>query len=152
MVLGRTRACALNMNDIHSLVTDSLAQYHRKTTGSHIGKEVIRRTHSCQNPKWERGKAGQQWMYWLGKSTPYMIWEAKKNQVASMLCLDMLGVYDHVSHTRLLHILKCKGCPDWLLKWIESMLRGRTTTINLNGWFSRTFSTKASIPQGGSLS
>ena len=59
------------------------------------------------------------------------IWEAKKNQVASMLCLDMLGAYDHVSHTGLLHILKCKGCPGWLLKWIESMRCGRTTAINL---------------------
>jgi hypothetical protein len=32
------------------------------------------------------------------------------------------------------------------------MLCGRTTTINLNGWFNRTFSIKAGVPQGGSLS
>jgi len=75
----------------------------------------------------------------------HTIWGAKKNQVASMLCLDMVGAYDHVSHARLLHILKCKGSAE-----VDRVYALWTNDNNKSQWVVQpNFFNQGGRPSGG---
>lgn len=41
----------------------------------------------------------------------HTVWNCGNQWVASMLCLDIAGAFDYVSHPRLLHILRRHGIP-----------------------------------------
>ena len=79
-------------------------------------------------------------------------WRARPGSVVSMLSLDIAGAYDHVSHERLLAILKKKGFPEWFIGVITSFLQGRRTRIAYTGYESDWIENKAGIPQGSPLS
>ena len=49
------------------------------------------------------------------------IWGSGKF-VASLLSLDISGAFDTVNSTRLLHILRKKGLPGWLVQWIRAFM------------------------------
>ena len=59
----------------------------------------------------------------------YRAWN--KGHVASLLLLDVLGAFDHVSHPRLLHNLRKRRIDCKTIGWVASFLRHRTTTIHL---------------------
>lgn len=50
--------------------------------------------------------------------------------VVSLLLLDVSGVYDNVSHDRLLHDLKKRRLGQ-LVPWVRAFLTGRSTTIRM---------------------
>jgi len=79
-------------------------------------------------------------------------WKSRNHKVFTMLSLDITGAYDHVSHTRLLHILHAKQVPAWIIRYIENFLQGRRTKIALPGYKSEWISTETGIPQGSNLS
>jgi Reverse transcriptase (RNA-dependent DNA polymerase) len=58
----------------------------------------------------------------------YTVWESKKH-VASLLSLDILGAFDTVHPTRLLDVLRRKGVPPWVVRWIRAFITDRTTTL-----------------------
>ncbi len=72
--------------------------------------------------------------------------------VTSLLMLDVSGAFDNVSHQRLLHNLKKRRIPLELVSWIESFLKGRTSTLRLPEYESEPFSIHTGIPQGSPLS
>ena len=72
--------------------------------------------------------------------------------VTSLLMLDVSGAFDNVSHQRLLHNLKKRRIPLELVSWIESFLKGRTSTLRLPEYESESFSIHTGIPQGSPLS
>lgn len=41
----------------------------------------------------------------------HTVWKCNKNNVASLLSLDIAGTFDNVSHQRLFHNLKVKQVP-----------------------------------------
>ena len=49
--------------------------------------------------------------------------------MASLLLLDVSGVYDKVSHRRLLYNLRKRSIDPLVVKWIESFLANRTTML-----------------------
>lgn len=73
----------------------------------------------------------------------YRVWGQGKK--ASMLLLDVVGVYDNVSHERLLYNIK-KLRLGHLGLWIVSFLSNRSTRIKLPGYLSDSFLTATSIP------
>lgn len=79
------------------------------------------------------------------------IWGSKKH-VATMLSLDIAGAFDTVNPVRLLHILRGKKIPFWLVRWVSSFLSDRTTTLVFGGSESPLFSTNKGVPQGSPLS
>jgi len=79
-------------------------------------------------------------------------WGQGNNKVVSMLCLDISGAFDKVSHERLLYILQCKGFPQWTRNFIESFLKNRTTSIRIGGFTSPERPTETGIPQGSTIS
>lgn len=82
----------------------------------------------------------------------YAGWSPMKNLVTSMLCLDMTGAYDHVSHERLLEVLSSKGIPDWMINFLWSFLSERTAKLVTPGHTSNEFPVPIGIPQGSALS
>ena len=68
-----------------------------------------------------------------------------------MLSLDISGAFDHVSHERLLWILRKKGLLEWMIKFIQAFLTGRTTKIVFDGYESEKIPTPIGIPQGSPL-
>ena len=43
----------------------------------------------------------------------YDVWGDDKKMVASILSLDISGVFDIISHERLVHKMRLKGIPLW---------------------------------------
>jgi hypothetical protein len=72
--------------------------------------------------------------------------------VASLLLLDVSGAFDNVSRPRLLHNLR-KRCVDLtLVRWIDSFLRDRSTTLKLKEYTTPSTPVETGIPQGSPLS
>ncbi len=53
--------------------------------------------------------------------------------VATLLLLDMTGAFDRVVPARLLHNMRERKIPDWIVKWVDSFISNRTTTRCLPG-------------------
>ena len=62
-----------------------------------------------------------------------------------MLSLDISGAFDYVAHERLLWILRKKGILEWMTKFTQSFLTGRSTKIVFEGYESETILTPIGI-------
>ena len=82
----------------------------------------------------------------------HMAWGTNGNNVASLLCLDIAGAFDKVSHARVLHNMRKKGIPERMVTWVESFLGGRKTTLSINGRKSNVYQVSCGIPQGSPVS
>jgi hypothetical protein len=71
-----------------------------------------------------------------------------KDGVATLLSLDMTGAFDRVVLARLLHNMRERKIPEWIVKWVGSFISGRTKTLCLPGFNTDPFSTHTSILQG----
>jgi hypothetical protein len=77
-------------------------------------------------------------------------WDA--GGTTSLLALDVSGAFDRVDHTRLLDVMRRKGFPHWVVKWVRSFLTDRSTTLLLDNQESQSFPIRAGVPQGSPLS
>ena len=75
----------------------------------------------------------------------HTIWDSGKH-IASLLSLDISGAFDTVNSTRLLHVLRSKGLPAWLVRWVQSFLSDRTTTLLFDGEETEPFSLLSGVP------
>lgn len=82
----------------------------------------------------------------------HTIWGRDKKKVASLLRLDISGVFDYVSHQRLIHIMIAKGIPRQITEFVKSFLTDRTTEIKLGNYTSEQIQINTGIPQGSPLS
>ena len=82
----------------------------------------------------------------------HRVWNCGKNHVASLLCLDGAGAFDNVSHPRLLHNLRKRRIPAYLIDWVLSFLKEREASIIINGHRSEARAVHAGIPQGSPVS
>jgi Reverse transcriptase (RNA-dependent DNA polymerase) len=82
----------------------------------------------------------------------HTVWGCSRQWVASMLSLDMVGAFDHVSHLRLLHILRRLGIPQWIVRWVESFLQDRYSTIKIHSEESELLPVQNRVPQGSPIS
>jgi Reverse transcriptase (RNA-dependent DNA polymerase) len=79
------------------------------------------------------------------------VWESKRH-VASVLSFDISGAFDSVVPARLVDILRKKGFPFWILRFIASFTSDRETTLALPGGESEVFQIGGGVPQGSPLS
>jgi hypothetical protein len=75
-----------------------------------------------------------------------------KDGVATLLLLNMTGAFDRVVPARLLHNMRGRKIPQWIVKWAGSFISNRTTTQCLPGYNTDAFFTHTGIPQGSPLS
>ena len=81
----------------------------------------------------------------------HIAWKTK-NQVASVLSLDIAGAFDTVNHLRLLDNLRKKGIPLWFVRLVRSFLIERTTTLLVDNEETASRQLNARVPQGSPLS
>ena len=80
------------------------------------------------------------------------VWKEGKDQVASLLLLDISGAFPTVNHTRLVATVRKPGFPKWLQNWVQSFLEERVSTLVINSIEPAKFEIKAGLPQGSPLS
>jgi hypothetical protein len=71
--------------------------------------------------------------------------------VATLLSLDSTGAFDRVVPARLLHNIRERKIPEWIVKWVGSFISNQTTTLCLPGYNTDAFPTHTGIPQGSPL-
>lgn len=82
----------------------------------------------------------------------HTVWGEGNNHVASILSLDISGAFNNVSHTRLLHNLRKRKVPEYIIKWTESFLKDRQSSLSFDGQTSEMRPVNAGIPQGSPVS
>jgi hypothetical protein len=81
----------------------------------------------------------------------HALWQ-NKDSVATLLSLDMTGAFDRVVPARLLHNMRERKIPEWIVKWVGSFISNKTTTLCLPGYNTDAFHTLTGIHQGSPLS
>ena len=81
----------------------------------------------------------------------HTVWKSPRH-VASLLSLDLSGAFDTIHPIRLLDILRKKGYPGWLVRWVRSFISDRTTTLVIQGQETERFNINFGVPQGSTLS
>ena len=76
----------------------------------------------------------------------------KKGMVASLLSLDISGVYDRILPEILQQILERKGIPLWLTSWIHFFCTNHSTTLVFDDSESSSIPIHCGVPQGSPLS
>jgi hypothetical protein len=69
-----------------------------------------------------------------------------KDGVATLLSLNMMGAFDRVVPAWLLHIMRERQIPEWIVKLVRSVISKRTTTLCLPGYNTDAFPTHTGIP------
>jgi hypothetical protein len=64
----------------------------------------------------------------------------------------MTGAFDRVVPVRLLHSMRERRIPKWIVKCVGGFISNRTTTLCLPGYNSDAFPTHTGIPHGSPLS
>lgn len=68
-----------------------------------------------------------------------------------VIYLDFSKAFDKVSHSLLLHKLRCRQIPNRLVRWIESFLLNRKQRVVLGEEFSEWAPVTSGVPQGSVL-
>jgi hypothetical protein len=59
----------------------------------------------------------------------HTIWNMNKNKITTLLSMNVIEAYDHVSRERLLHNLKKKRISTWIIAWTNNFMQDKK--INL---------------------
>jgi len=82
----------------------------------------------------------------------HTIWGANRQRVASLLSLDISDAFPTVSHTRMLHNLRKRRIPAFIINWVRDFLKERGTEIRLGDFTLENSTVFAGIPQGSPMS
>jgi ribonuclease HI len=75
-----------------------------------------------------------------------------RKQKATALFFDISGFYNFVNHDGLVARLQHYGFDESTVRFVESFLRGRTTSFTYDGFLSNSFPITNGVPQGSPLS
>src|SRR5579859_7801328 len=76
----------------------------------------------------------------------------KERDVYSIVFMDVASAFNNVHHKRLLHNLKKRRFPDFMVKWVRSFLSDRYTQMRFNGTNTERIKIHVGVPQGSPLS
>ena len=74
------------------------------------------------------------------------------NLFTSLITFDITGYFNNVNHNRLLSILRSKGIPLPLCKWVQSFVSRRETRIRVDGFTDGARAVCTGCPQGSPVS
>ena len=95
------------------------------------------------------GRTGEEAMTMLVEKITHA-W--KEKEVYSAVFMDVAGAFNNVHHERLLHNMKKRKVPRYIVRWAKSFLEGRGTRLRFNGIESERMCTNAGVPQGSPIS
>jgi hypothetical protein len=62
----------------------------------------------------------------------HIVWNMKKDKIATLLSMNVIDVYDHVFRNRLLHNLRKRDISDWIIRWTDNFMRDKHISLTLN--------------------
>ncbi len=62
----------------------------------------------------------------------HAVWDCEIKYMIFMLSLDIAEMFNHVSHIRLLHILRMRRTLNYIVKWTRSFLKDRESSLMFN--------------------
>jgi ribonuclease HI len=76
----------------------------------------------------------------------------KEGDIYSAVFMDVAGAFNNVHHKRLIHNMRKRRVPEFIVRWTESFLKDRYTQLRFNGIDSTKIATDAGVPQGSPMS
>jgi ribonuclease HI len=95
------------------------------------------------------GRTGEEAMVMLMERIKHA-W--KEGARYSVIFMDVAAAFNYVLHRRLIHNMKKRKVPDFIVRWVENFLQDRSTRLKFNGVESERICTNAGVPQGSPLS
>ena len=68
------------------------------------------------------------------------------------MVVDLIKAFDMVNHTKLIRTLSLSSLSNNTKRWLSAYLTGRTASCRYNFTVSRSFHSRAGVPQGACLS
>ncbi len=62
----------------------------------------------------------------------HTVWNMSKNKMITLLNMNVVEIYDHVSRTRLLHNFRKRRILTWIIVWTNSFMQNRRITFAIN--------------------
>jgi Reverse transcriptase (RNA-dependent DNA polymerase)/Endonuclease-reverse transcriptase len=76
------------------------------------------------------GRTGEEAMVMLMERIKHA-W--KEGSRYSVVFMDVAGAFNYVHHKRLIHNMKKRKVPDFIVRWVENFLQNRSTRLKFNG-------------------
>jgi ribonuclease HI len=76
----------------------------------------------------------------------------KRREVYSAVFMDVAGAFNNTHPKRLIHNMKMKKIPAFIVRWTDNFLMKRETRLRFNGVESDRITVEAGVPQGSPLS
>ncbi|KAL7280271.1 hypothetical protein ACG7TL_005184 [Trametes sanguinea] len=76
----------------------------------------------------------------------------RRGEVTTVLYLDISSAFPSVNHRRLLHNLRKRRVPEFLVLWVAEFLRDRRTQLKFDDYTSEPLLADCGLPQGSPLS
>jgi endonuclease/exonuclease/phosphatase family metal-dependent hydrolase len=95
------------------------------------------------------GRTGEEAMIML---TERIMHAWKEGARYSVIFMDVAGAFNHVHPRRLIHNMRKRKVPDFIVRWVENFLLDRSTRLKFNGVESEKIRTNAGVPQGSPIS
>jgi hypothetical protein len=62
----------------------------------------------------------------------HIVWNMSKNKMTTLLNLNVIDAYDHVSRERLIHNLRKRRISNWIIAWTDNFMQNKCTTLRIN--------------------
>ncbi len=98
-----------------------------------------------------RRKACETTLKFLTKQI-HIVWNMNKNKMTTLLSLNVIDAYDHVSRERLIHNLRKKRISNWIIVWTDNFMQNRCTTLRINEQSTLMSQIKVDISQNSFVS
>ena len=78
--------------------------------------------------------------------------QTNDNLYTSLITFDITGYFNNVNYKRLLAVLRNKGIPLPISKWVQSFVNSRETRIRVDGYTDRARAVRTGCSQGSPVS
>ena len=133
--------------------TGKLMERHVKSLLEQSAVDVVPPFQYAFEPKVGTTEAIQHLMHGVGKSMDFCkTGKRSKATNVSVVAMDIARAFDSVPHSVVVDTLSDQlGMPQYLTRWVQAFLTGRTQQVRVNDKLSTSIDVTASIVQGSSL-
>jgi hypothetical protein len=82
----------------------------------------------------------------------HIVWNMKKDKIATFLSMNVIDVYDHVFKNKLLHNLRKKDISNWIIRWTNNFMKDRHISFTFDNETMTFRLIKANISQKSFIS